>query len=117
MREALKVYRLTPNAPCDDPNWQNSLIQGEVVVRAISPGDARLVAAEAEGDFPDLAAKPAEGISTNQSSAFLNEKLYTVILEEDADHTGPCDRGVIDGRVNTLAEARWAKEKVSTKEK
>lgn len=111
MREALHIYRLVPSAPRDDPNWQNSLMQGEVVVRAVSPGDARLVAAEAEGDFPDLAAKPAEGVSTTRSSAFLNEKLYTVILEGDADQTGACDRGVIDGRVNTLAEARRAKEK------
>lgn len=85
-------------------------MQGEVVVRAVSPGDARLVTAEAEGDFPDLAAKPAEGVSTTQGSAFLNEKLYTVILDEDACHAGLGDRGVIGGSVNTLAEARRAKE-------
>jgi len=110
MRDALNVYRLIPNAPSDDPNWQNSLMQAEVVVRAVSTGDARLVAAEAEGDFPDLAAKPAEGTSTTQSSAFLNEKLYTVVLEGDAESTGIGDRGVMVGRVDTLAEARRAKK-------
>lgn len=106
MEPALRLYRLMPNAPAKDPNWQNSLPQGEVVVRALSPADARLVAAEAEGDFPELGAKPAEGVSTTQASAFLNEKLYTVVLKEDETDGQAGPRGVVEGVVDTLAAHR-----------
>lgn len=106
MEHALRLYRLVPDAPPDDPNWQNSLRQGEVVVRAVSPGDARLVAAEAEGDFPELAAKPAEGVSTTQASAFLNEKLFTVVLEPEDPGAPPGPRGLVEGAVETLPAHR-----------
>lgn len=72
--ERLALYRLVPTARPDDPNWDRAPNRGEVVVRAKSSGDARVVAAQAE--TPEGAA----GIFTTEvkASAFLDEKLYTV---------------------------------------
>lgn len=101
MTEELQIYRLIPQAPPDDPNWRNSPSQGEVVVRARSSGDARVVAQEAEGDFTDMEAKPAEGVSTTNGSAFGNEKLYTVILDENSVHDTSGPRGVVEGAITS----------------
>nr|WP_237682014.1 hypothetical protein [Agrobacterium vitis] len=105
MNSTLKLYRLVPQAPPGDPNWQNCLLQGEVKVCALSSGDARLVAAEAEGDFMDLPAKPAEDVSTTFASAFLSDKLFTVMLEADTAPEYAKGRGVIEGHVNRLVRA------------
>lgn len=43
MTEGLKIFRLVPTAASDDPNWQNSPSHGEVIVRALTAGDARIV--------------------------------------------------------------------------
>ncbi|MBO3761411.1 hypothetical protein [Ciceribacter sp. L1K22] len=102
MDTQLKIYRLVPQAPPSDPNWQNAIFQGEVRVCAVSPGDARLVAAEAEGDFPQRDAKPAEGVSTINGSAFLNEKLFTVILEDGEADVGRRVRGVVSGTIDVI---------------
>lgn len=82
--EQLKLFRLVPVAAATDTNWDLAPNQGEVVVRARSSGDARVVAAEAELDYLEIDALPGDGNSTTSSSAFRNEKLYTVV-----DETGP----------------------------
>ncbi len=97
MQEQLRIYRLTPLAEPHDPNWQNAQYQGEVVVVARSSGDARIVASEAELDFREIDAKPAEGVTTDMASAFRNEKLYTVIDEGPAPPGSA--RGLIEGTV------------------
>lgn len=95
--EALNVYRLVPAAPPEDPNWQNSPSQGEVVVAARTAGDARIVAASRELDFMEVDAAPAEDVTTANASAFRNEKLYTVI-EIDRDRRD-LQRGVVEGLI------------------
>lgn len=97
--EQLKLYRLVPVAAASDTNWDNAPNQGEVVVRARSSGDARVVAAEAELDFTEIDALPGDGNSTTSSSAFRNEKLYTVIDETDPSYSADGPRGVVDGTV------------------
>ncbi|WFU50551.1 hypothetical protein [Sinorhizobium terangae] len=97
MKEELKIYRLSPLAKPDDPNWQNATYQGELIVVARSSGDARIVAAEAELDFREIDAKPAEGVTTDMASAFRNDKLYTVVEEGPAP--AEARRGVIGGKV------------------
>lgn len=99
MQDRLKVYRLVPLAGADDPNWQNAPSHGEVVVRARTAGDARLIASQAELDFEEIDAAPAEGNSTRMASAFRNEKLYTVVEDGSSRFAPNGPRGVIGGRV------------------
>lgn len=89
----LHAYKLVPIAAPDDPNWDNAPNHGVVTVCALSPGDARLVAAEAEIDFLETGAKPGSGVSTNGASAFRSDKLYSV-REIDMDPP-PTRRGLI----------------------
>lgn len=96
--EVLNVYRLSPIAKQDDPRWQNSPSQGEVVVAARSSGDARIVAAARELDFMEIDAAPADGVSTSDASAFRSEKLYTVIEIEHGRRD--LARGVLSGDVS-----------------
>jgi hypothetical protein len=98
MTEELRLYRLVPIAAPNDPNWDNAPSHGEVLVAALTAGDARIVAEEAELDFLDIDSLPVEGNSTKNASAFRNEKLYTVI--EEAHRTRLLKRGVVDGRVS-----------------
>jgi hypothetical protein len=96
--ELLNIYRLVPIAEANDPRWDNSPCQGEVVVAARTTGDARIVAAERELDFMEIDAAPAEGVTTNNASAFRSEKLYTVI---EVDHARrDLQRGVIEGEIS-----------------
>lgn len=97
--EQLKLYRLIPVAAATDTNWDLAPNQGEVVVRARSSGDARVVAAEAELDFTEIDALPGDGNSTTSSSAFRNEKLYTVVDETGAAYPVEGPREVVAGRV------------------
>ena len=97
----LRLFRLVPSAPTGDPGWSNTQSHGEIVVRAESPADARIVAAEAELDFTDIDAKPAEGTDTRMASAFRNEKLYTVIEEPISPSLrNEGERGVVQGTVS-----------------
>ena len=89
----LKIFRLEPNTRPDDPRWDNAPNHGTVRVRALSPADARIVAAEAEVDFLDTNAKPGDGTTTDFASAFRDDKLYHVTLENEDGVSGP--RGVI----------------------
>lgn len=93
----LGLYRLVPLAAADDPNWDKAPSHGEVLVRAHSPADARIVAAEAEGDFRTRDAKPGHGNSTAFASAFRDDKLYTVVEANEADEPGGGERGVVKG--------------------
>ncbi|MBW9062655.1 hypothetical protein JNB71_04940 [Rhizobium herbae] len=100
-KHRLKLYRLVPVAAATDPSWGNADYQGEVVVRAFSPADARVVAAQAELDFTEIDAAPAEGNSTRDASAFRNERLYTVVeIPEPQGLATDGPRGVVDGVVS-----------------
>lgn len=90
--DGLKAYELRPLAEPSDPNWDLSPAHGIVRVWALSPADARIVAAEAETDFLDIDAKPGDGNTTRPASAFRNEKLYAVRQIEA--HASPLGRGI-----------------------
>lgn len=91
--ERLALYRLVPIARPDDPNWDRAPNRGEVVVRARSSGDARVVAAQAETE------EGAAGVFTTavRASAFMDEKLYHIRDEPAGRYplTGP--RMVLEG--------------------
>jgi hypothetical protein len=91
--ERLSLYRLIPIAGPDDTNWDRAPNRGEVVVRARSSGDARVVAAQAETE------DGRAGIFTTavSASAFLDEKLYAV--RDEASGRYPIDgpREVVEG--------------------
>lgn len=97
--DQFKLFRLVPIASATDTNWDIAPNQGEVVVRARSSGDARVVAAEAELDYMEIDALPGDGNSTTSSSAFRNEKLYTVIDEHDPAYSVDGPREVVAGTV------------------
>jgi hypothetical protein len=97
--ERLALYRLVPVARPDDPNWDRAPNRGEVVVRARSSGDARVVAAQAETE---------EGIGGEfttrvSASAFMDEKLYTVRDEHGGRYPVDGPRAVLEGSVTNLA--------------
>jgi hypothetical protein len=81
------IYRLVPVAPTDDPNWDLATNQGEVVVRALSSGDARIVAAHAEAAA--IIHRPPLATTQIFASAFRDEKLYHVV--EDTSGEFPAD--------------------------
>lgn len=91
--ERLALYRLIPIAYPDDPNWDRAPNRGEVVVRAKSSGDARVVAAQAETE------EGAAGIFTTavRASAFMDEKLYHVRDEPAGRHPLAGPRMVLEG--------------------
>lgn len=95
--ETLHLYRLVPTASADDPRWQNSPYQGEVIVAARTSGDARIVAAGRELDFMEIDSAPADDVTTINASAFRDDKLYTVI-EVETDRTDLV-RGIVSGSI------------------
>lgn len=97
--DRLKLYRLVPIASATDTNWDIAPNHGEVVVRARSSGDARVVAAEAELDYLEIDALPGDGNSTTSSSAFRSEKLYTVVDEQNSTYPLEGPREVVAGTV------------------
>jgi hypothetical protein len=99
MQDRMKIYRLVPIARSKDPNWHNARSNGEVIVRAKTAGDARVVASQAELDFMEIDAAPAEGTSTDMASAFRSDKLYTVIEDNSGRFVPNGPREVIGGRV------------------
>lgn len=96
--EPMGIYRLEPIAASDDPRWANSPGHGVVVVAARTTGDARIVAARRELDFMEVDAAPAEDVTTTNASAFLDEKLYTVV-EIDRNRSD-VPRGVLEGEIS-----------------
>ena len=93
--QGLSLYRLVPIAAANDPRWDMATYQGEVVVRAYSAADARIVAADAEIDYRDVPAAPGDGNTTDMASAFRDDKLYTVVDEPPGEHPprGPAGSG------------------------
>jgi len=83
-----RIYKLVPSARPDDQNWDRAINQGEVVVRAVSSGDARIVAAYAEAAALSLKA-PVEATTRVSASAFRDSKLYTVV--DDTSGEFPAD--------------------------
>ena len=90
----MPIYRLIPTAAANDPAWELSLNQGEVVVRADSTGEARAVAALEEA----AARGAAFPLSTTQviASAFRDDKLYTVLDEHSRTFAPDGPIGVLD---------------------
>jgi len=95
-----RIFKLIPTAAVDDPNWDRAPNQGEVVVRAISPADARLVASEAEPDFLGQDSKPGGGTTTRFASAFRDDKLYSVVEIDDAAYPEDGPREVLSGTIS-----------------
>lgn len=93
----LHIYRLIPDAPATDPGWDLAPPIGEVVVRACSVADARIVAADAEPDFPDFDARPGDGVETAFASAVRDTKLYRVEEAEDGTFPREGPRQVLQG--------------------
>lgn len=93
----MKIYRLVPDAATKDPHWDLAEPAGEVVVRARSAADARIIAAEAEIDFLDTKAKPGDGVSTSFASAFRDDKLYSVVEDDRSPFPREGPRGVLKG--------------------
>lgn len=101
------IFKLRPAAADYDPNWDRADSHGEVIVRALSPADARIVASEAEDDFMETDAKPGDGVSTRFASAFRDEKLYEVLEMADAAHAAEGPRAVLEGKIgNPLKTAQ-----------
>lgn len=86
----LGIYRLVPTAARNDRRFARDAFHGEIVVRAFSPADARIVASEAE------AACLEEGASAD--SPFRDPALYTVIEVPAVGFLRPGKRGVVTGR-------------------
>ncbi len=93
------IYRLEPATRPDDPNWDRAPNQGVVVVRAESPADARLVAAEAEADFSEVPVMPGDGTTTRFASAFRDDKLYHVTEDLSGRFSADGERGVLEGQI------------------
>jgi len=86
-----------PAAARWDPRWDLAPYQGEVTVRARSPADARLVATDAEIDFPEAGAKPGDGVKTDFASAFRDDKLYHLVEDNSGEFPEDGERGVVAG--------------------
>ncbi len=97
----MPIYRLEPSAAPGDPNWDIAPSQGTVLVRAESPADARIVASQAEDDFPETDALPADDKSTRFASAFRNDKLYNVTEVADSGHPADGAREVVEGSIRS----------------
>ena len=104
-----RIFKLIPTAAPDDTNWDRAPNQGEVVVRAISPADARLVASEAEFGFLDSGGKPGDGTTTRFASAFRDDKLYSVLEVTDSSYSPEGPRELLAGELtNPLKGGRSA---------
>jgi len=91
----MSVYRLVPNARDDDPSWRRGLNHGEVVVRAMSTGDARALAAHAEIEAISL--KVSKATTQVIASAFRDPKLYTVLDDTSGEFSKDGPRAVLRG--------------------
>ncbi|MDB5623174.1 MAG: hypothetical protein JWR39_1737 [Devosia sp.] len=87
------VYRLVPVAGPNDPNWGRAVPQGEVVVRALSSGDARVVASHGEAAAITL----REPLATTQveASALRDPKLYHVVQDTSGRYSAEGPRAVL----------------------
>lgn len=79
-----RIYKLVPIARADDQNWDRATDQGVVTVRAVSSGDARIVATYAEAAALTLKAN-IEATTQVNASAFRDSKLYTVVEDDSGE--------------------------------
>ena len=100
------IYRLVPIAAPDDPNWDRATNQGEVVVRALSSGDARAVAAYGEAQAINL--REARATTGVIASAFRDAKLYTVHLDTSGEFADEGPRRVLRATFEVPADAAEA---------
>lgn len=78
----MPLWRLVPHADPEDARWLDHPIWEEVVVRADSAAQARLLAAGLE---EDPARPPAGNECPSGKSGFADEKLYWVREVANAD--------------------------------
>jgi len=83
------IYRLTPAAGPDDPRWVLGRNHGEVVVRAASPAQARIVAAGVEDELYAPFRFAEDGVTNAYHSPFRDEQLY--VVTDDASGLHPAD--------------------------
>ena len=106
MQDRLKIYRLVPVASDRNPNRRNTpshaaWSQRELIVRAKTAGDARIVACQAELDLAQLDTASCEGMSPDISDAFRSEKLYIVVEDNSGRFIPNGPREVVGGPVRT----------------
>jgi hypothetical protein len=95
----LAIFRLVPTTARHDRRFARDALHGEVVVRAMSPEDARRVASDAELKFQAPGASAAD-------SPFQDETLYAVIEVPGVDFLRGGERGLIAGRFAPKPAAR-----------
>lgn len=93
--ESTGIYRLWPIARPYDQNWDHAANQGEVIVRAHSSGDARVVASEAEAKASGIAEPKAT--TKLLASAFRDPKLYSVQRIHDSGFPEEGPRMLLQG--------------------
>ena len=93
--ENTAIYRLSPIARDDDPNWDLARNEGEIIVRALTSGDARLVAAEGEAVASGM--NPQIINTKFRASAFLDPHIYAVTLLDAAPYPPVGPREVLVG--------------------
>lgn len=92
MAGRLTLWRLIPAAAPEDPHWQGRRAWREVIVRAESAAQARLIAAGLERQ---PGRPPVGNESLDERSGFLDEKLYWAVpLEADEAAAEGADGGV-----------------------
>ena len=73
----MALWNIKAAADADDPRWMNRTIWSEVVVRAETPAEARLLAGEME--YREVGGETGIGNETHGfQSGFSDEKLYVV---------------------------------------
>jgi hypothetical protein len=79
----MPIYRLTPIAEADDPNWGRATNNGELVVYAHSTGEACAIAALEEASQFTEGVPPVTTVV--QASALLYTNLYTVVRDTSGE--------------------------------
>ena len=93
----MPIYRLTPAADADDPMWVLGRRHGDVLVRADSPAQARIVAAGAEDDLYAPFRFAEDGVTNAYFSPFRSEQHYLVLEEAAAAHAQAGPPAVLEG--------------------
>ncbi|MCD7059802.1 hypothetical protein [Pelagibacterium xiamenense] len=102
----MHIYRLYPVAGRGTSNWDIAANRGEVVVRARTTGDARLVAAEAEARSAGDGRHENDDVYSVRSSAFTDEKMYGVQRIETPQYAEDGDRMVLSGDLSVSFDDR-----------
>lgn len=100
----MPIYRLSPAAAPDDPRWVLGHNHGDVLVRADSPAQARLVAAGAEDDLYAPVRFAEDGVTNAYHSPFRLEELYVVREENGSAHPDRGAPAVLEGLEPPLAD-------------